>query len=38
MNKLISIVLPVHNEEKNIPLIFAEIREVFKELSYDYEV
>ncbi|NTW13962.1 MAG: glycosyltransferase, partial [Candidatus Moranbacteria bacterium] len=29
---------PVHNEEKKIRLIFAEIRDVFKELSYDYEV
>ena len=38
MNKLISIVIPVCNEEKNIPLIFAEIRDVFQGITYDFEV
>lgn len=29
MNQLISIVIPVHNEEDNLPLIFAKIKTVF---------
>jgi len=37
--KLISIVSPAYNEEKNIPLLLEETRAVFKELgsNYDYE-
>jgi polyisoprenyl-phosphate glycosyltransferase len=39
MNKLISIVVPVHNEEKNIPLLHSELVKVFQKLPlYDYEV
>ena len=39
MAKIISIIVPVHNEEKNIPLINAEILHVFESLSlYDYEI
>lgn len=39
MAKIISIIVPVHNEEKNIPLINAELLNVFAPLSlYDYEI
>lgn len=34
----ISIVLPIYNEEVNIPILYKEIVEVFKTLKYDYEV
>jgi glycosyltransferase involved in cell wall biosynthesis len=38
MSKKISIVIPVYNEEKNIPLVSQEIAHVFSSLPYDYEV
>ncbi len=39
MAKIISIIVPVHNEEKNIPLINAELLNVFSSLPiYDYEI
>jgi dolichol-phosphate mannosyltransferase len=38
MSKLISIVIPVYNEEQNIPLIAEEIKKVFADLSYRYEI
>jgi polyisoprenyl-phosphate glycosyltransferase len=39
MNKLISIVVPAYNEEKNIPLVYKEIKEVFSKLAnYDWEL
>lgn len=38
MPKLISIVIPVYNEEKNIPVIEEALREVFSHLDYDYEI
>ena len=39
MAKIISIIVPVYNEEKNIPLINAELLNVFSVLSlYDYEI
>ncbi len=38
MQKTISIIVPVYNEEKNIPLINAELSNVFSYLSYDYEI
>ncbi len=39
MKKLISIVVPVHNEERNIPLLYAELKKVFSTLEkYDYEI
>ena len=37
MAKLISIVIPVYNEEKNILVIEKSLRDVFSRLSYDYE-
>lgn len=38
--KLISVIIPVHNEEKNIPLIYGEIKKVWMNLAekYDYEL
>lgn len=37
--KLISIIIPAYNEEKNIPLIYAELQKVFKLLGqYDFEI
>ncbi len=39
MKKLISIVVPVHNEEKNIPLLYDELKRVFDMLEkYDHEI
>lgn len=39
MTKLISIVIPVFNEEKNIPLVFGEVKKVFSTRpEYDFEM
>lgn len=38
MPKLISIIVPVFNEEKNIPLFYAAIRKVLDSLPYDFEL
>lgn len=38
MSKLISIVVPVYNEEKNVPLLAQEIERVFASLPYEYEL
>ena len=38
MNKLISIVIPAHNEEENIVTIFDRIAKVLLNLHYDYEI
>lgn len=39
MPKLISVIVPIFNEEKNIPLLYSELRHVFENLKekYDYE-
>jgi len=34
--KSISIIIPAHNEEKNIPLIYKELQEIFRPLSDQY--
>jgi len=36
--KMLSLVIPVYNEEKNVPLITEKIGEVFQGLSYEYEI
>ncbi|MCX6715657.1 MAG: glycosyltransferase family 2 protein [Candidatus Taylorbacteria bacterium] len=38
MQKIISIIVPVHNEEKNIPLIKAELSDVLAALPYSHEI
>jgi polyisoprenyl-phosphate glycosyltransferase len=38
MSKLISIVIPAHNEEENIVTIFDRIAKVLLNLNYDYEI
>lgn len=38
MSKKISVVIPVYNEEKNVPLIAEEIAGVFAALPYEYEI
>lgn len=38
MHKLVSIVIPVYNEEHNIPLIAQEITTLFADLPYRYEI
>jgi polyisoprenyl-phosphate glycosyltransferase len=39
MKKVISIVVPVHNEEKNVPILYSELVRVFSLLpNYDYEI
>lgn len=36
--QLISILIPVHNEEKNIPIIYKRICEVMADISFDWEL
>ena len=40
MKKLLSIVIPAYNEEKNIPLIYEELKKVLEKIKekYDYEI
>ncbi|HAO64416.1 TPA: glycosyltransferase [Candidatus Taylorbacteria bacterium] len=38
MQKTISIIVPVYNEEKNIPLLKGALSDVFSSLPYDYEI
>lgn len=37
MNKLISVVIPIHNEEKNISPIYKQLADVFQKLKSDYD-
>ena len=34
----LSLVIPIYNEEENIPLLYAEIKEVLDSTSYQYEI
>jgi glycosyltransferase involved in cell wall biosynthesis len=36
--KSVSVVIPVYNEEENIPLLYKELKEVLEKLPYDYEI
>jgi dolichol-phosphate mannosyltransferase len=36
--KIISIVIPVFNEEKNLPILFENLHEVIDRLPYDFEI
>lgn len=36
--KLISVVIPVYNEEKNIPIVYAELKKVLNSVDYDFEI
>ncbi len=36
--KKLSVVIPVYNEEENVPILYKQLVEVLKELPYDYEV
>ncbi|MFZ5982154.1 MAG: glycosyltransferase family 2 protein [Patescibacteria group bacterium] len=38
MPKLISVVVPIYNEEKNIPRVYAEIKKTFESLAFDLEL
>lgn len=38
MKKLISIVVPIYNEERNIAPLYAELQKVFAGLEYDFEI
>ncbi len=38
MNKLVSIVIPAHNEEENIIVIVDRIEKVFETIPYDFEI
>ena len=38
MNKLVSIVIPAHNEEENIIVIVERIEKVFEKLNYNFEI
>ena len=38
MSKLISVVIPVFNEEKNILRVFGEIKKTFQKISHDFEI
>lgn len=37
-NKLISIVIPCYNEEKNIPIVYQELKKVLVNVPFDYEM
>ena len=36
--KSLSVVIPVYNEEENIPKLYEELKEVLEKLPYDYEI
>ena len=36
--KKISIVIPVYNEEENVPILYERLKEVLESLPYDYEI
>ncbi|GAB6075566.1 glycosyltransferase family 2 protein [Desulfurobacterium crinifex] len=36
--KKISIVIPVYNEEENVPILYDKLKEVLEKIPYDYEI
>jgi len=38
MNMLISVIIPVFNEELNIPIITHSIAAIFEQLTFEYEI
>ncbi len=36
--KKVSVVIPVFNEEENVPILYRELKEVLKTIPYDYEI
>jgi dolichol-phosphate mannosyltransferase len=36
--RVISIVIPVYNEEKNIPVVYAELKRILNSVDYDFEI
>ena len=38
MTKSISIIIPVYNEEKNIPLIYDGLKRVLQRINYEHEI
>lgn len=38
MEKIISIVIPIYNEEKNIPTLYVELKKVLDEINFDWEI
>ncbi|WHH58615.1 glycosyltransferase family 2 protein [Petroclostridium sp. X23] len=38
MNKLISIVIPLYNEEETLPITYSRLIRVLKDIKYDYEI
>lgn len=37
-NKLVSVVIPCYNEEKNIPMVYEALTDVLKDADFDYEL
>ena len=36
--KKVSVVIPVYNEEENVPILYDQLKEVLEEIPYDYEI
>lgn len=36
--KLISVVIPVYNEEKNIPIVYDKLKKILSSIDYDFEI
>lgn len=38
MNKIISIIVPLYNEEESLPILYKRLEKVLKNIQYDYEI
>lgn len=36
--KKVSVVIPVYNEEENVPILYEQLKKVLEEIPYDYEI